>query len=116
VIHIAAAWTAPFLELELAGDHQLQVWLNGAELRTTSSQRYAIPAEHVQANDANLLVVRISNGDLNATPRLRSGGKQLSLAGHWQLRIGDDPTFRNMPLPAKFGTGSDIVFTTESSQ
>ncbi len=32
------------------------------------------------------------------------------LAGRWQLRIGDDPTWSNMPLPAKFGAPTDIIF------
>ena len=41
---------------------------------------------------------------------LTAGSNRLRLKGRWQLRIGDDPAWKNMPLPAKFGAGSDIVF------
>ena len=41
---------------------------------------------------------------------MRSNAGTLSLNGRWQFRIGDDSNFANMPLPAKFGTSTDIVF------
>jgi hypothetical protein len=43
---------------------------------------------------------------VDGTPPL----SQPELAGRWQLRIGDDPSWANMPLPAKFGAATDIVF------
>jgi len=32
------------------------------------------------------------------------------LAGRWQFRVGDDPAWSNIPLPAKFGGSTDIFF------
>ena len=39
--------------------------------------------------------------------------------GNWQFRIGDDPSFAALPLPAKFAASTDVVFDlsdAESSQ
>ena len=47
---------------------------------------------------------------LPIAPRLISGKRILSLDGRWQFRIGDDPAWSNIPLPAKFGIGSDVLF------
>jgi hypothetical protein len=88
---------------------------------------FTIAAADVALGDANLLVIRWpdskANAGLLAAPKLRvvSGTdngqsqkpppiSQPELAGRWQLRIGDDPSWANMPLPAKFGAPTDIVF------
>ena len=54
---------------------------------------------------------------LNAVRRLEefalnliNGEQLLPLDGRWQFRIGDDPAWSNIPLPAKFGIGPDVLF------
>lgn len=87
-----------------------QAWVNGARVAADGS----VPSAAIQPNDANLLVVR-SAGGLRQAPQVRWGeaSRSLKLAGRWQMRVGDDPAWSNMPLPAKFGAGSDIVFALE---
>jgi hypothetical protein len=41
---------------------------------------------------------------------LQAGDHSLKLAGRWQFRIGGDESLSNIPLPAKFGIGSDVLF------
>lgn len=36
--------------------------------------------------------------------------KSLRLEGTWQFRIGDDPSFATLPLPARFAASTDVVF------
>ena len=71
-----------------------------------------INADHITPDEANLLVLRAadSTGQLTKPPVLRSHSHKLPLAGRWQFRTRDDPAWANMPLPAKFGTSTDIVF------
>ncbi|HTN04089.1 MAG TPA: isochorismatase family protein [Planctomycetaceae bacterium] len=91
----------------------VKVWWNGASLEAESKGeivRYQIPAEALTVDDANLLVLRVEGGHLAAAPVLQSGDRQFNLSGRWQFRQGDDSSWSNMPLPAKFGTPTDIVF------
>lgn len=91
----------------------VQAWWNGTALEAETkgeTVRYQIPAEALTVDDANLLVLRVAAGHLGLTPVLESGDHQMELQGRWQFRIGDDPSWSNMPLPAKFGTPTDIVF------
>ena len=34
----------------------------------------------------------------------------IELTGTWQFRLGDDPSFATLPLPAKFAASTDVVF------
>ncbi len=71
-------------------------------------------------DDANLLVLRIENPDgtvmLPDPPVLVSGQQKLPLKGRWQLRLGDDKSWSNIPLPAKFGGSTDVFFEPEVIQ
>lgn len=118
--------------LELPGaPAELKAWMNGKPLAVAAAGAaplmITITATDVVLGDANLLVIRWpeckANGGLVAVPKLRFLGKpvgdetdappplsQPELAGRWQVRIGDDPSWSNMPLPAKFGAPTDIVF------
>jgi nicotinamidase-related amidase/type 1 glutamine amidotransferase len=80
-------------------------WLNG----TAVGRDGVISKTAAVANDANLLVIRTTHG-LTSTPTLEANGANISLQGRWQFRAGDDPQWSNIPLPAKFGAGSDIIF------
>ena len=95
----------------------LTAWMNGTPLVDAASGVLEVPKEAIVADDINLLVIRsefdaeenhlpIPEGMFFSPP----GGKMFSLKGRWQFRIGDDPAWSNIPLPAKFGMGSDVLF------
>lgn len=114
VVRVPESWRRESLMLETNCRESVGVWINGVQLeasdRGPTDQTVVIPGTHVNFNDASLLVVRVTRGGMPHAPVLKCGSEKLSLSGNWQLRIGDDSSFRNMPLPAKFGAGSDIVF------
>ena len=88
-------------------------WINGTALvARPNGNSILIDPKAVTPDDANLLVLRVSNanGQLQNAPVLKTPQHKLQLSGRWQIRIGDDPAWANMPLPAKFGTSTDIVF------
>jgi hypothetical protein len=63
--------------------------------------------------DANLLVLKL-DGKQQQWPTatevaLSIGAMQRSLHGAWQVRLGEDVSWTQMPLPAKFGASTDIV-------
>ena len=67
------------------------------------------------SGDANLIVIRLAGGtrlNIPSAPRILGSRDDdfISLAGRWQFRVGDNPTWSNMPLPAKFGASTDMVF------
>lgn len=94
------------------------VWFNGTKLERRPDRkrgsRFLISKDLIEANDANLLVIRVDEGQGNrgwqVAPRVLSGNKTLELAGRWQFRIGDDRSWSNIPLPARYGLSTDIVF------
>ncbi|MCA9123743.1 MAG: isochorismatase family protein [Planctomycetaceae bacterium] len=100
------------------GDDDLQAWFNGHRLQPVADIRHTlvlpISEDWIAPNDANLIVIRVADDDgsggLVATPRLHSGKNTLLLNGRWQFRIGDDPKWCNIPLPARYGTSPDVLF------
>jgi type 1 glutamine amidotransferase/nicotinamidase-related amidase len=111
------AGSGPSLVMQppIAGD-QIDVWVNGHKLAGKPSVALTLTSSHDDwnADDANLIVVRLKltkPGGLTIAPVLHSPLKQaLSLKGLWQFRTGDDPSWSEMPLPAKFGGSTDIYF------
>ncbi len=96
----------------------VQAWWNGRELASVAegnSRKFEVPTDAIEPDDANLLVLRFNgSGDshrMQLAPLLRSGTHELPLRGQWQFRIGADPRFSSMPLPAKFGGSADVVFS-----
>lgn len=95
----------------------IQAWLNGKPLEQHKDGSFEIPGDAAIPNDINLLVLRIEPGakpgvDVSKLV-LRSATGDLSLSGKWQLLQDNDPSAHaNIPLPAKFGIGSDILFET----
>ena len=94
----------------------LTAWMNGTPLDAASGV-LRVPKEAIFADDINLLVIRSEfDAEKNQLPMPEGiifsppGGKVFSLNGRWQFRIGDDPAWSNIPLPAKFGMGSDVLF------
>ena len=93
-----------------------QAWLNGIPLAAAKRKNVVlvVPAEAVTADDINLLVIQtdhktVQSGLLTA-PVLSSKSQKMELEGRWQVRLGDDASWSNIPLPAKFGIGSDVLF------
>jgi nicotinamidase-related amidase len=91
------------------------VWLNGhaaTRKEISSGAVYELPQAGVVPDDANLLVVRMAaaKGGLREAPVLTAGQQRLPLRGRWQLRIGEDASWSNIPLPARFGASPDILF------
>ena len=120
VLRLREEWVAPagiLFEIPRHGS-DVQVWLNGFSLARRPDRkvgsRYLIRRDWIEANDANLLVVRINDGSgdrgWQVAPRVLSGKQRLDLKGRWQFRIGDDLTWSNIPLPARYGMSTDIVF------
>jgi nicotinamidase-related amidase/type 1 glutamine amidotransferase len=102
VLRLTAAWNRDFVvEMPPSANG----WLNGVAISADGR----LPAGAMTPDDANLLVIRTEAG-LTKAPTIRCKSRSKTLEGIWQFRIGDDEEWSNMPLPAKFGTGSDIVF------
>lgn len=120
-----------------SGDDQMQAWWNGHPMlvrrddavnERSESTDLIVRPESIEADEVNLLVVRVEDlggegglrrapivspfewSSLGVDPRELTGILALTLSGNWQFRIGDDPSWSKMPLPAKFGTSTDIVF------
>ena len=121
-VRIPAQWSSADLSLYCPNlSQRAQAWLNGRKLvRKAASnalsvmpQAYELPSDALFESDANLLVLRFAGRErsgLDDAPSIRYEGGSLTLAGNWQVRIGDDPSWSNLPLPAKFGAAPDILF------
>ncbi len=92
---------------------RMSAWLNGTAL-TQEDSGFLIPKKTAIVDDINLLVLRVelpSDGTFSADKlAIQSPGGTLSLHGTWQARSVDDATNANIPLPAKFGMGPDVLF------
>jgi type 1 glutamine amidotransferase/nicotinamidase-related amidase len=101
------------LTLQVAGASKgVRAWFNGHELNAESGG-FRVHTDWIERNDANLIVVRLEKDHgqhLSPAPRLVSGDRNLVLQGTWQFRLGDDPAWSNIPLPARYGASPDILF------
>lgn len=120
-LRVPKAWTdAEALELQVGGPSTSHAWLNGQALVASAATggAFGVTRDALIADDANLLVIRVehSGGESgwDSAPKIVGGPRPWLLAGRWQFRLGDDPTWSNMPLPARFGTATDIVFEPPS--
>lgn len=125
VVRVPAAWKDERVILAIRLPAGLKdAYLNGNRIPACwagYSEFYARP-DAVEWGDANLLTVRVPDsavmsareapmfvwnfrGDIDADP-----SEQIDLAGTWQFRIGDDPSFATLPLPAKFAASADVIF------
>lgn len=116
-IRIPSAWLSDSgLQLAMEPNtSKTKAWLNGRPLEVKpDALHYVIPRDALIADDINLLVVQSSGTEssshLLSPPLLQAGDRSLKLAGRWQFRIGGDESLSNIPLPAKFGIGSDVLF------
>ena len=104
--------------------NRLAVWWNGQPLETStrpSETLTVVTAPQQEVAEVNLLVMRIDPGaglqsDRGHGPKVSvvsSTGSEIgaiSLNGRWQSRLGDDPSFATLPLPAIYGASPDILF------
>ncbi|MAX38743.1 isochorismatase family protein [Gimesia sp.] len=116
VVRIPEAWRAGnslLLKTGTAAGTKVSAWLNGVPLKQVEAG-FQLDCQSVYGNDANLIVLQVTgqanDSDFASAPQLIYGQITLPLAGRWQYRTGEDSAFANMPLPAKFGTVTDIVF------
>lgn len=122
-VRVPEPWSRGAMSLSVEpGRDRIEVWLNGNPLTASNGATIrgrvgfpiAVGGENIWFGDANLLVLRVessaNSARLPAAPILRCGSEKIELTGRWQMRLGDDPTWSNIPLPAKFGTSTDIVF------
>ena len=87
-------------------DGSTAAWFNGRQLDAGVIKR-----DWITVDDYDLLVVRVSNGvGLTKVPTLSFKKGVFELSGRWQLRMGDNKNWSNIPLPAKFGGSADVVF------
>ena len=104
------------IRLKCRGSDSMRAWVNGqpahGDRRKDGLVAFSVRDDQIEFDDANLLVLQDSV-PLASTPVLSAGKTKLVLAGRWQTRLGDDPKFSSMPLPAKFGGSTDIVFTPQ---
>ncbi len=118
VVRIPTRWVQQPIQLKVRDSGAAEAWLNGKALavnkRTENVLVFTLPRDYIETDDHNLLVVRVTGGGLRRAPVVGSGSNKLALAGQWQYRVDDGRTSHfDMPLPAKFGTAPNIVFTPE---
>jgi len=97
---------------------QITAWCNGHPLKSQAGDLpqtivFQIDPKAVTPDDANLIVLRVQQEKGSAFPKaptVRAGDKTVILEGRWQFRAGDNPALKNMPLPARFGASTDILF------
>jgi hypothetical protein len=116
VVRVPASWSKEGVTLTLPKREPLDtVWFNGKQV---PEFRDRVPAEAVVPGEANLIVVRrgrLKGNDPNYrrglmfAPILSHGDDSITLAGKWRFRIGDDESWSNMPLPARFGAATDYI-------
>jgi len=116
VVRVPDQWMSGkplLLKVTRAKGTVVNAWFNGTALQHTDAG-FQIACQPVAVNDANLIVLQVTgqtkDADFQSVPQLVSATGSLPLAGSWQYRVGNDSQFANMPLPAKFGTVTDIVF------
>ena len=92
-------------------------WLNGEKFDSLFSMgggtTHRIWRQQLRLDEVNLLVGRVNFRKGNngfRPPSLRGKDGEMFLRGRWQFRVGDDKSWSNIPLPAKFGGSTDILF------
>lgn len=116
---VPAEWSGASVSLHATPGNPVESWVNGTPTTVSGSDAvWQISADSIKQDDANLLVLRMPAKHQNVVydaPRivLTRGDERatIPLAGQWQRRAGADDSFANIPLPAKFGAGADVVFS-----
>lgn len=123
-VRVPKAWTKPEIVcLQLPLPHHCEAWINGVPFRKATRGAPMVTMLNIDSSalipdEANFLCVRVDARAHGKQPRANyfatapwfNGQPHGVLAGRWQMRVGDDPAWKNLPLPAKFGAGTDILF------
>lgn len=119
-VRVPADWIAQDgITMQVAKDApKLEAWFNGhaltAAAQSEESRGFCIPADIIERDDVNLLVIRVEHANsatmLEPMPIVRGRGHELPLTGRWHFRLGDDATWSSIPLPARYGMPPDVVF------
>ena len=113
VVRIPADWQGDELRFETDASTMVdEVFVNGKPIGFSKGNA-TIAGNLLNVGDANLLTVKVPGGvGLVPSPTLCLPERWvIGLHGKWQHRLGNhDEDFSNMPLPAKFGGSSDIVY------
>ncbi len=119
-VRLPADWLAGhelLVKIPDCGD-RVRAWFNQYALTAVEQASpllsCSVAEQWIEPDDANWIVVCIegstSDGRLCGAPQLVCGGNRLSLQGRWQVRVGDDPGWSGMTLPARYGAATDILF------
>ena len=98
------------LQLDCFGE-RAEVYLNGALL----TSRY-LNSEQLLFGELNHLAIHVKDrseesAEEDSSPALHHpNGNVLSLSGRWQMRLGDDPSWKDFPIPPQFGASTDNIF------
>ncbi len=115
VVRIPEGWTGNGLLFKTDVTAKIDgVFVDGKSVPFTKGTA-VITSDLLTVGDANLFTVKVPGGaGLVPSPSLFSKGNwTLPLHGKWQHRVGKGEDFSNMPLPAKFGGASDIVYAPQ---
>ncbi|HOZ48645.1 MAG TPA: glycoside hydrolase family 95 protein [Candidatus Hydrogenedentes bacterium] len=114
-VKVPDAWRGMSLRLELGRiDDANEAFFNGAKVGTTgqmppeyrgasgSDRAYRVPFSEVRYGAYNVIAVRVfdqggTGGIIDGQLALSSPKGRVSLAGEWQFRTGDDPTWAQWP-------------------
>ena len=102
------------IRIHVGNQLDARIWIDGVEQKNSTNQSeslvFHVPRSAVTIADANLLVIQIKGGKMLDAPHIETDQETFSLAGTWQMKSGNEVELTTMPLPAKFGGSSDIVF------
>jgi nicotinamidase-related amidase/type 1 glutamine amidotransferase len=125
VVCVPDEWqpSSRFGEIQVGGNDVGDAYFNGEKLIPATDgtwNHYLVPNDAIHWGEANLITMRKERGiwDLisDAVPvfYIYPAGDEprprIDLTGMWQLRVGDDPLFATLPLPAKFAASTDVIF------
>lgn len=112
-VRVPAEWIPKEgIQVKIPSATAARVWINGTEIESKSAELWVKEGVLI-ANDTNLLVIRLGADFVSLTgPPALHGKSPFTLKGTWQMRVGDEPSWANMPLPAKFGAPPNIFFST----
>jgi len=122
VIRVPREWRNKRLVVEFGAKTGIEAaYLNGKAAKLNHAASVAtLPADAFVFGEANEFTLRMKAGTwLSSEPAFSSGTYHLSLKGTWEARVRHEDYdsrlpenyFANMPLPAKFGGATDIVFS-----
>lgn len=117
-------WLSNQLSLQIPGGRrsdpvQQRIWINGQPASAVSGTsdgltEYRLPSAAIAPDDVNLIVIAMPPRSIHEAFTLRGGDAELTLAGRWQYCLDtEDADWSELPLPAKFGIGSDVLFAPE---